>query len=403
MEVTLKRLVTLTLTVFLVIAVLFAGCSAPAPATGNPIKIGACLAMTGSSSHPNTNMKYFMQSAVQDINDAGGVLGRPLELIIYDDELNAAKSATFTRKLITEDKVVALVGYATSATAAAAAPLANELKIPVVGLGMTDALAKPVTPYAFNFFCMNFYALRSMLERIKALGNTKIGLYYTDTAWGQGALSTLQQLMKLDDFKNMQLVTTQGTPLGQSEVSVQVMKLKDAGCQSVVVMNYDVETAAFYRSLNSMGWKPHTISVIGAIAAVMSILPANLIAGAELVDFFSLDGNPDAQAAVDRCKKRFPQFDDTQGFAYIGYDEVRVVAEAIKKAGSTDPGKIRDALETISDFPMVAAGMKGSKMGYSTTDHAGMTGGPVKQVQPDGKYKFLFGVPNVSGDLGFYK
>ncbi len=163
-----------------------------------------------------------MQSAVQDINDAGGVLGRPLELIVYDDELNAAKSATYTRKLVTEDKVVALVGYATSATAAAAAPLANELKIPGVGLGMTDALAKPVTPYAFNFFCMNFYALRSMLERIKALGNTKIGLYYTDTAWGQGALATLQTLMKLDDFKSMQLVTTQGTPLGQSEVSVQV-------------------------------------------------------------------------------------------------------------------------------------------------------------------------------------
>ncbi|MDD5101162.1 MAG: ABC transporter substrate-binding protein, partial [Syntrophales bacterium] len=102
----MKRLVTLSLTLLLVFAVLIAGC-APAAPKGDTIKIGACLAMTGSSSHPNTNMKYFMLSAVQDINDAGGVLGRPLELIVYDDELNAGKSATYTRKLVTEDKVCA--------------------------------------------------------------------------------------------------------------------------------------------------------------------------------------------------------------------------------------------------------------------------------------------------------
>ena len=208
-------------------------------------------------------------------------------------------------------------------------------------------------------------------------------------------------LLKQPRFKDLKLVAKEGTPLGATEVSLQVMKLKSAGAQSVIILNYDTESAAFYRAINAMGWKPHTISVIGAVSAVLGILPADQVAGAEAVDWFAAENNPGVQALIARGKKRFPEWDERQGMSYVGHDEVWMVCEAIKRSGSTDPQVIRDTLEKIKDWPAPSIGMPGSVGGFGPEDHAFMTGGPIKVVKPDGSLELIGGEPNVTGLKGF--
>lgn len=370
-------------------------------AAQEPIKIGALLPLSGPAAATALGMKFMMQQAMVDINEGGGVIGRPIEVIILDDELKVDKATTLARKLIVEDKVVGLVGGMASAEGLAMAAVAQELKVPVVGLGMADKGASPVNPYGFVYLSLNYYAVRSMLERIQSLGHTKIGYYYTDTAWGTGGLSTLEGLLAQPDFKDLKLVAKEGTPLGATEVSLQVMKLKSAGAQSVIILNYDTESAAFYRAINTMGWKPHTISVIGAISAVLGILPADQVAGAEAVDWFAKENNPGVASLIARGKKRFPEWDERQGMSYVGYDEVWMLCEAIKRSGSTDPQVIRDTLEKIKDWHAPSIGMPGSVGGFGPDDHAFMTGGPIKVVKPDGSLELIGGEPNVTGLKGF--
>jgi branched-chain amino acid transport system substrate-binding protein len=375
--------------------------STDSAAAQEPIKIGALLPLSGPAAATALGMKYMMQQAEVDINEGGGVIGRPIEVIILDDELKVDKATTLARKLIVEDKVVGLVGGMASAEGLAMAAVAQELKVPVVGLGMADKGASPVNPYGFVYLSLNYYAVRSMLERIQALGHSKIGYYYTDTAWGTGGLSTLEGLLAQPDFKDLKLVAKEGTPLGATEVSLQVMKLKSAGAQSVIILNYDTESAAFYRAINTMGWKPHTISVIGAISAVLGILPADQVAGAEAVDWFTAEKNPGVASLIARGKKRFPEWDERQGMSYVGYDEVWMLCEAIKRSGSTDPQVMRDTLEKIKDWHAPSIGMPGSVGGFGPDDHAFMTGGPIKVVKPDGSLELIGGEPNVTGLKGF--
>ena len=376
-------------------------CTDSAAAEMEPIKIGALLPLSGPAAATATGMKYLMLQAMYDINEGGGVIGRPIEVIILDDELKVDKATTLARKLISEDKVVALIGGMASAEGLAIAAVAQELKVPMVGMGMADKGASPINPYGFVYLCLNYYAVRSMLDRIHTVGHTQIGYYYTDTAWGTGGLSTLEGLLKQPRFKDLKLVAKEGTPLGATEVSLQVMKLKSAGAQSVIILNYDTESAAFYRAINAMGWKPHTISVIGAVSAVLGILPADQVAGAEAVDWFAAENNPAVQDLIARGKKRFPEWDERQGMSYVGHDEVWMVCEAIKRSGSTDPKVIRDTLEKIKDWHAPSIGMPGSVGGYGPDDHAFMTGGTIKVVKPDGSLELIGGEPNVTGLEGF--
>jgi branched-chain amino acid transport system substrate-binding protein len=346
-------------------------------------------------------MKYLMLQAMHDINDGGGILGRPVELVLADTELKTDKATTLARKLVSEDKVVALTGGMASATGLAIAQIARELEVPMVGMGMADIGASPINPYGFVYMALNYYAVRSMLERIQQLGHSKIGYYYTNTAWGTGGLSTLKRLLAQTDFKDLKLVANEGTPLGATEVSLQVMKLKSAGAESVIVLNYDTESAAFYRAKESIGWDPHVISVIGAVSAVLGILPAQQVAGSECVDWFAAENNPGTAALIKRAKARFPDWDATQGMSYVGYDEVMMVAEAVKRSGSTDPKVLREALESVKDWHAPSIGMPGSVGGFGPDDHVFMTGGPIKVVEPDGSFKLIGGEPNITGLKGF--
>ena len=278
----------------------------PAAAVAEPIKIGALLSLTGSSAANAQAMKLTMQVAQDDINAGGGVLGRQVQIIIVDDQLKADLGTTLTRKLITDDKVVGLVGGYTSAVGLAAAAVCKELQVPIVGMGMSDAGAKPVNPYAFCYLSLNYYAVRAMLTRIKSLGHTRIAYYYTDTAWGTGGLDTLNRLLAQPDFSSMKLVDKQGTPLGATDVTLQTTKMRDAKAQSVIILNYDTESAAFYRAKKALNWKPHVMSVIGPIAAVMSILPKDMIAGTEVVDWFATENNPAAQGLLPAPRRNTP-------------------------------------------------------------------------------------------------
>jgi len=189
--------------------------------------------------------------------------------------------------------------------------------------------------------------------------------------------------------------------LGATDVTLQTTKMRDAGVQSVIILNYDTESAAFYRAKKALNWKPHVTSVIGPIAAVMAILPKDMIAGTEVVDWFATENNPAAKSFAVRTKAKYPDWDPNSGMAYVAYDEPWLLSEAIKRSGSTDPKVIRDALEKIQDWHCIAVGVAGSVVGYSPTDHVGMTGGPIKVAQPDGTFKTIGGEPFVNDLLGF--
>jgi branched-chain amino acid transport system substrate-binding protein len=335
--------------------------------SGKPILIGVHLDVAKQASYYSLLQKDSIDLFVKEANAAGGVLGRPLKVLYEDDENNPVTTVTKVDKLAAEG-VSYIVSAGSSATGAAAQNRANELKIPHGSpANLAEALTSdPPKPYYFRVPLRGKYEVQAIAQYLrKKYGQPKLAMVRDGTQ--SGLLISDQWLtdLKKDGFEFV--AVEQITP-GSTESSGQVLRVKDSKADVVVVAGASIaELANYVKSHKLFGnAAPMVGSSLFTSGGFLSL------AGAAADGFVYPDavdpGRPeikkiDAKLVAAYGDKLHDQAAPLQAFEYM-----RLIVDAINRAGSDDRQKIRDAMEATKDWP-IAIGPSGTRLTFSPSNH----------------------------------
>jgi branched-chain amino acid transport system substrate-binding protein len=315
------------------------------------IKIGEFGSLTGDNASYGVSQNQGIQMAVEEINNSGGVLGKKLDLTVEDNQTKQGQTTTIVRKLISQDHAVALLGEVASSKTLEAAPVAQEAKIPLIATGATNPKVTQVGDYVFRVcFIDDFQAVVIARFVLEKLHKTKVA-FMTDVK--QDYSVGLTQFARDYLQKNGgQVVKEQSYSSGDKDFRAQLTDIKSANPDVILITGYYPEVSLIIREARQLGIKATFAGGDGWDGASLIPVGGKAIEGSYFSNHFSTeDKSPAVQQFVEKYKKKYNKLPDA--FAALGYDSVNLLADAIKRAGSTDPEKLRDAIAGTKDFPGV--------------------------------------------------
>lgn len=327
-------------------------CSATAAFGQETVKIGAIQGLSGPPAIVDFGESYLQGNQLALKEYLAASPKRKIEFIVYNDEANPQRAVSLVQRLISNDKVSAVIGTVNSGNVAAFAPMLQQAKIPLMAgpAIATDITAKFIdqTP-SFIFRCsmVEKYQIDAMLDW--GVKNFKrIGLLHGTTGYGMFASSEIQKGMK---ERNASLVAIESGAPTATELTSQVLKLKNADAQLVLLFHDSLEL--LYRSLPKAEYKPVVAGNWGLSSLkVLEIVGKEALEGTVMGQALDL-GDPKAAAFDEKMRKEFGDKYRWPVVAALGYDGMKLLLKAVDVAGA-DPLKIRDALEGISDFVAVS-------------------------------------------------
>jgi branched-chain amino acid transport system substrate-binding protein len=318
------------------------------------IKIGVSGPYTGGSSSMGVSMRDGVRLAVKEINAAGGVAGKKIEIIERDDEAKNERGVQIAQELINKEKVVATVGFINTGVSLASQRFYQEAKIPVMNNVATGTIVtKQFTGdnYIFrNAARDEIQAPMIVKEAIEKRGFKKVAILADSTNYGQLGREDLEKALKA---KGITPVAVEKFNIKDVDMTPQLLKAKEAGAEVILTYAIGPELAQIANSMAKLGWKK---PMIGSWTLSM----ANFIdtagkngEGARMPQTFIQEPNTKKRKAfIDSYLKEFKPKNgriDSPVSAAQGYDSIYLLAAAIKQAGSTDGVKIREALESLNE------------------------------------------------------
>jgi branched-chain amino acid transport system substrate-binding protein len=336
----------------------------------DPIKIGAPGPYTGASAPMGVSMRDAMRMAVKEINDKGGVLGRPLELVERDDEAKNERGNQVAQDLIYNNKIVAAVGVINTGVMLASQRFYQESKIPVVTPGPSGTeVTKTFLPDSYIFRVSlpdRIQAEMIVKEAVETRKFKKVAILADSTNYGQLGRADLEAVLK---EKGIEPVAVEKFNIKDVDMTPQLLRSRMRGAEAILTYGIGPELAQIANGMAKLGWK---VPMIGSWTLSMPNFSENAGANAEGVRMpqtFILDGATDKRRAfIDNYLKTYA-VDRIPGpvWAAQGYDCVYILAAAIEQAGSTDGTKIKEALEDLKK-PVEGLVMTYDKP-FSKTDH----------------------------------
>lgn len=340
------------------------------------IKIGYNADQSASGvAELGTAGRWGFEAAIEDINKAGGVMGRKLVGVNRDDLGSPPKSIQNMTELIDNEKVAAVVGPANSGNALAWLHIPQQRKIPVVvpiatGTDITLRYAKEPQNYLYRVSMVDREQIALLAAyAVKASKTGKIAIFADSTGYGQGGIKDATEVLALHGVKPV-IVEKYGPK--DTDMTSQLAKIRDAGADVVIVYGIADGTAHVLRSMEKIAYMPITLGTWGNLSG---LLPR--IAGEKLSEHLILaastteDTNARTKALGERVRKNFPTL-TTFPCAAQAYDSVMLIAAAMKLANSVDGEKVAAALEQVSGVPGV---IKTYNKPFSKTNHEGLNVG----------------------------
>ncbi len=338
----------------------------------DPIKIGSVLSVTGPAAFLGDPELKTLQMYVEDINKKGGVLGRPLELVHYDDGSDAGKANGFTKRLIEDDKVDVLVGGTTTGATMSAAPLVDKAGIPFISLAGAVVIIEPVKKFVFKTPHTDRMAAEKVFEDMKKRGISKVALLSETSGFGQSGKKETEGVAAK---YGITLVANETYGPKDTDMSPQLTKIKGTpGVQAVFIFGLGqgpaIATKNFKQlSVNLPLYHAHGVASeefikLAGPAAEGIRLPAAALLVANKLN----DKDPQKPVAVGYSKAFEARWKtDVSTFGGHAYDGLMLAVDAIKRANSTDKAKVRDALEATKGYVGT-----GGIVNMSPTDHMGL-------------------------------
>ncbi len=332
--------------------------SAPAAAQQNPC-IGNSGPVTGPAAFGGKAIRMGAEMAVDEINANGGVLGKKLKFIQYDDAGAPPRGVDNVRRIALQDNCIAMIGGYHSTVALAQRDPIHEVKMPYVGTiaANTKVIENGRDPnYMFRVSAKDRWVTKFLVaEAIERSGTDKIGIMYENTGWGKGAYPDLQNALKEKGLKEVGAETFNWK---DTDMTPQLIRLRDAGADALIMWGLDREGNQILRSLQKIGWKPIVIGAWG-FAGNLGELAGELANCVLIMQTYSWMGKlePKAQKLYETMQQKYgikSQSDIKMGSGVANaYDAVYIIAAAIEKAGSFDRLKVYDALFEVEHEGLV--------------------------------------------------
>jgi branched-chain amino acid transport system substrate-binding protein len=379
---------TRPLAVVLALVTAFTGCNKPAAPSGeggaasgaDVIKVGEFASLTGKEASFGQMSHHGTELAIDGLNARGGVLGRKLQLLTEDNQSKQGESKTIARKLISRDGVVALLGEVASGRSLEAAPVCQENHIPQISPSSTNPKVTQIGDYIFRV-CFTDPMQGSVLARFaeKTL-HVKRAAVLTDAAntYSVGLATYFKEAFVADGGT---IVDEQKYSGGDKDFNAQLTTIKAANPEAVFIPGYYQDVGLIALQARQLGinvplfggdgWESQSLISIGGAAVDGNYFSTH---------FSPEESDPAVQDFVAKFKERYGVMPDAM--AALGYDSAMLLADAFKRAGTTDGPKVRDALAATRDFPGIT--------GRITMDEHRDAKKPLVILQvKDGKFKLI--------------
>ncbi len=322
------------------------GKSTTAPAQTGPIKIGVVAPLTGEGATWGQNTLAAATLAVKEVNDAGGIKGRQVQLLAEDDKATGVDAATAFTKLINIDKVVAIVGVPASSAAGPALPIAQQAGIPVIMIASAPALTQ-VGDLMFRVYPSDAYQGNLGADIVyNKLGKKKTAILYVNNDYGMGVANSFKT--KFAELGGT--IAYEGAILnGTTDFRSEIAKVKGSGADSLYMAMYPAGGLILTKQLAEA---KITIPWIGEV----TFNDEKIIKSGYADSLIYTEPKSDISADFTTRLKAQPEFANLSVniAAPFSYDATKAMLLAITKAGDTTGAKIKDALTQIS-FPGVSS------------------------------------------------
>ena len=344
----------------------------------DPIKIGVAGPFTGGSSSMGVSMRDGVRLAVEEINKAGGVLGRQIQVVERDDEAKNERGVQIAQELINKEKVVATVGYINTGVALASQRFFQEAKIPVMNNVATGSIiTRQFDDQPENYIFRNaahdsIQAPMIVEEAITRRGFKKVAILADSTNYGQLGRADLEKAL---DLKGIKPVAVEKFNIKDVDMTAQLLKAKAAGAEAVLTYGIGPELAQIANGMTKLGWK---VPMVGSWTLSMANYIDNAGPGGEGArmpqTFIQEPTTPKRQSFIISYLKTFNPKNariDSPVSAAQGYDSIYLLAAAMKQANSTEGPKIKAALEDLK-APVEGVVTTYNKP-FTKTDHEAIT------------------------------
>jgi branched-chain amino acid transport system substrate-binding protein len=314
------------------------------------IKIGEYASLTGKEASFGQQSHKGLTLAIEELNAAGGVLGKKLELITEDNQTKPGESATAVKKLISRDKVVALIGEVASGRSLEAAPIAQAAKIPMIAPAATNPKVTQTGNYIFRVCFIDPFQGTVMAKFAQTdLKAKKVAvLSSVSNAYSVGLAKFFKETFTANGGI---IVSEKNFSEGDKDFRAQLTAVKAAGADAVFVPSYYTEAALIARQARDLGLNVPFFGGDGWVADQLLEIGGEALNGCYYSTHFSPENqDPVVQAFVKKFKARWGANENPDAFAALGYDAAYVLVDAIKRAGSTEGPKLRNALAATKNF-----------------------------------------------------
>jgi branched-chain amino acid transport system substrate-binding protein len=317
-------------------------------AAPDPIRVGEFASLTGKEATYGQTVHKGTVLAIEEVNAAGGVLGRPLQLFTEDDQSKPGESATVVKKLISREKVVAVLGELTSGRTLEAAPICQNAKIPLISPGATAVEVTAKGNYIFRVCFIDEFQGTVMAQFARETLKVKRAAILSSASSAQS--------VGLARFFREKFAAGGGTVVleqkygeGDKDFRAQLTAIKAAGVETIFVPGYYAEAALISKQARDLGITVPLLGVDGWESSELISVGGAAVEGA----YFSTHYSPENKSAGvvsfnERFRKRWNE--DSNALSALAYDAAMVLVEAIKRAGTTEGPKLRDALAATRDY-----------------------------------------------------
>lgn len=318
--------------------------------TGEPIKIGAMYALSGDKAAIGTNIMRGVDFAAEEINAKGGVNGRPIEIVRGDTQGDPKVARSVAERLITQDKVNAIMGCHQSTLSEIVAKVCEQYKIPMItAISTVDSISADNLQYFFRLCPLNSVYVEDMIKYLKdskeqtGVDVKNVSIFADNSNIGQEIIRCVKLYAPKYDINIVKEVQYSS---GAADLTSEVLALKEANADAVICESYIADAILFTKTLKEQDYHPPIVIGKANGFADPSFIPATegLSNGITTVVEF----NPDLKKGVDTNAAFKKEFDvDMNGHSAEAYTVVWLFKTAFEQAGTTDGEKVKDVLDTI--------------------------------------------------------
>jgi branched-chain amino acid transport system substrate-binding protein len=355
-----------------------------------PIKIGCLFDLSGPAGHIGTPSKHVAEMAVDRINKEGGVNGSQIVLIYGDSESDAGKAALQAKRLIEKEKVAALIGPTRTESAMAILNIVQKAGIPTVACVGGTPPVDPVRKWVFKSPQKTVTAVEKIYQYLQKQGIKKIAVITATDKFGEEGEKSL---VRLADKYGISIVAAEKFDVKDSDMTVQLTKMKNTGAQALICWTIGPPGSIVAKNVKQLDFKipliqchglpdPKYLELAGA-AANGTMMPSTKL----MVPDQLADNDPQKKLILEFVNeyenvKKYGKVSTHSGYAW---DAIMLVVNGMRKAGSTDPEKIRTAIENTKDFVSISG-----IYNMSPEDHCGLGVDSMVMIEvKDGKWKLI--------------